>query len=114
MPSAYVVNIDTWSTFKGLFRQLRKEDVKEKFNTLTIDTISILFDLCEKYICAQHGVEAIGQIPYGGGYSALSKEFSESMRQITLMGYGLVLIAHNEIGVRKNPYTGEDEEFIRP
>lgn len=30
------------------------------------------------------------------------------------MGYGLVLIAHNEIGVRKNPYTGEDEEFIRP
>ena len=114
LPSVYSVNIDTWSTFKTILRQLKKEDVQAKYNTITIDTVTILWDLCEKYICQQNGVEAIGAIPYGGGYAQLTKEFSEAMRQITLMPYGLVLIAHSETGMRKNPRTGEDEEFVRP
>ena len=114
LPSVYSVNIDTWGTFMNVLRQLKKEEVQEKYNTITIDTITILWDLCEKYICQQNDVENIGQIPYGGGYSQLSKTFSEAMRQITLMPYGLVLIAHSENSVRKNPHTGEDEEFVRP
>ena len=114
LPSVYAVNIENWSAFKRILSQLKKEEVQEKYNTITIDTITILWDLCEKYICQQNGVEAINQIPYGGGYSQLGKEFSEAMRQITLMPYGLVFIAHSETGMRKNPYTGEDEEFVRP
>lgn len=114
LPSVYATNIDTWSTFKRILSQLKKDEVQEKFNTITIDTITILWDLCEKYICQQNGVETIGAIPYGGGYSQLSKEFAEAMRQITLMPYGLVLIAHSENGVRKNSFSGEDEEFVRP
>lgn len=114
LPSVYTVNIDTWGTFMNILRQLRKEEVQEKYNTITIDTITILWDLCEKYICQQNGVETIGQIPYGGGYAQLSKTFAEAMRQITLMPYGLVFIAHSETAVRKNPHTGEDEEFVRP
>lgn len=114
LPSVYAVNIENWSAFKRILSQLKKEEVQEKYNTVTIDTITILWDLCEKYVCQQNGVEAINQIPYGGGYSQLGKEFSEAMRQITLMPYGLVFIAHSETGMRKNSYTGEDEEFVRP
>lgn len=114
LPKAYAVKIDTWSTFKGLLKQLKKEEVQDKYNTITIDTVTILWDLCEKYICQQNAVETIGGIPYGGGYAQLTKEFSEAMRQITLMPFGLVLIAHSETGTKKNPFTGEDQEFARP
>lgn len=36
----------------------------------------------------------IGDIPYGGGYAQLSKEFENSLRKITMMRYGLLMTCH--------------------
>lgn len=58
--------IEKYSDFKLVLRQLEKPEVKAKFKTICIDTISILYDLCEQYICAQAGVQKINEIPYGG------------------------------------------------
>ena len=74
-PGAIVQKIDTWSTFKLVLRQLEKPEAKEKFSTICIDTVTIAYDLCEQFICAQNSVQKIGDIPYGQGYSSLSKEF---------------------------------------
>ena len=89
-----VQKIDTWSTFKLVLRQLEKAEAKEKFSTICIDTVSIAYDLCEQFICAQNGVQKISEIPYGGGYSQLSKEFEASLRKITMLGYGLIMTCH--------------------
>lgn len=89
-----VQKIDTWSTFKLVLRQLEKPEAKEKFSTICIDTVSIAYDLCEQFICGQAGVQKIGDIPYGGGYASLSKEFEASLRKITMMGYGLIMTCH--------------------
>ena len=93
-PGAMIQKIDTWSTFKLVLRQLEKPEVKAKFSTICIDTVAIAYDLCEQFICAQNGVQKIGDIPYGGGYAALSKEFDSSLRKITMMGYGLIMTCH--------------------
>lgn len=93
-PGAIVQKIDTWSTFKLVLRQLDKAEAKEKFSTICIDTVGIAYDLCEKFICAQAGVQKIGDIPYGGGYAQLSKEFDDALRRITMMGYGLIMTCH--------------------
>lgn len=93
-PGAMVQPIQTWSEFKLVLRQLEKPEVKEKFATICIDTIGICYELCEQHICAQAGVQKIGDIPYGGGYSALSKELETSLRKITMMGYGLLMTCH--------------------
>ena len=93
-PGAMVQKIDTWSTFKLVLRQLEKAEAKEKFSTICIDTVSIAYDLCEQFICAQNGVQKISEIPYGGGYSQLSKEFEASLRKITMLGYGLIMTCH--------------------
>ena len=66
-PGAMIQKIDTWSTFKLVLRQLEKPEAKEKFSTICIDTVAIAYDLCEQFICAQNGVQKIGDIPYGGG-----------------------------------------------
>ena len=93
-PGAMIQKIDTWSTFKLVLRQLEKPEAKAKFSTICVDTVAIAYDLCEQFICAQNGVQKIGDIPYGGGYTALSKEFDNALRKITMMGYGLIMTCH--------------------
>lgn len=93
-PGAMIQKIDTWSTFKLVLRQLEKPEAKAKFSTICVDTVAIAYDLCEQFICAQNGVQKIGDIPYGGGYAALSKEFDSALRKITMMGYGLIMTCH--------------------
>lgn len=93
-PGAMVQPIEKWADFKLALRQLEKPEVKAKFSTICIDTVGIAYDVCEKFICAQNSVQKIGDIPYGGGYAALSKEFESSLRKITMLGYGLIMTCH--------------------
>lgn len=108
----YAQPIQKWTEFKLLLRQLEQPAAKEKFDTVTIDTASIAYDLCEQFVCAQNSVQKISEIPWGQGYTQVKAEFEASLRKITMMGYGLILIAHQEI--RKETIDGNDVEFYSP
>ena len=108
----YKINITSWKDFKLAVKQLANDKVKEKFQFLGIDTVDIAFDLCEQYICSTNGVQAIGDIPYGGGWSKLKKEFSKIFRDIAMMGYGIIFISHaQEKTIKEN---GEEYSRIIP
>lgn len=107
------VDITTWSDFKQVLRQLDKPEAKQMYETIIIDTITIAWDLCEQFVCAQNSVQKIADIPWGGGYSAAKKEFESSLRKITQMGYGVVLIAHNTSRLEKAA-DGTELEIISP
>lgn len=107
------VDITTWSDFKQVLRQLDKPEAKQMYETIIIDTITIAWDLCEQFICAQNSVQKIADIPWGGGYSAAKKEFESSLRKVTQMGYGVVLIAHNTSRIEKAA-DGTELEIISP
>lgn len=85
-----------WSDFKGAVRELKDPRARELYDTVTIDTISILADLCEKYICAREGVDKINLVPYGQGWKMVAKELQDSLREITMLGFGLILICHSK------------------
>lgn len=70
LSGVYAADINKWSDFKALLKQLSKPEVKEKFDTITIDTISIAWQLCEQYICTTNGVSTISEIPWGSRTSA--------------------------------------------
>ena len=106
---AMAIDIKKWTDFKLILRQLEKPEAQEKYNTITIDTVGIAWDLCEQYICAQHGVQTIADIPWGGGYSAAKREFETCLRKITQLGYGLVVIAHVEKRIEKRADDSEVE-----
>jgi hypothetical protein len=106
---AMAVDIKRWSDFKLVLRQLEKPEAQEKYNTITIDTIGIAWDLCEQYVCAQNGVQSISDIPWGGGYSAAKREFESCLRKITQLGYGLVIIAHVDKRIEKRADDSEVE-----
>lgn len=107
------VDITKWSDFKQVLRQLEKPEAQKMYETIIIDTISIAYDYCEQFICAQNGVQKIADIPWGGGYSASKKEFESALRKITMLGYGIVLIAHSAARIEKTA-DGSEVEVIYP
>ena len=110
---AYPFDINKWSDFKMALRDLEDQRSKERFKTVIIDTVSICWEMCEKFICQQNGVQKISDIPWGAGYTACKKEFETSIRRITQLGYGVVLIAHSASRVEKTA-EGSDIEIISP
>jgi len=105
--------INSWIDFLKVLRQLKDPAVKEKYETIVIDTVDIAYDYCEQYICAQNNVDTIGDIPFGGGYTKVGKEFDSKLRSIVQQDYGLVLISHSTDKVFKDE-TGEEYNKIVP
>ena len=111
--NAFPFDINKWSDYKMALRDLADQRTKDRFKTVIIDTVSICWDMCEKFVCQQNGVQKISDIPWGAGYTACKKEFENSLRQITQLGYGVVLIAHSASRVEKTA-DGSDIEIISP
>ena len=111
--NAFPYDVNKWSDFKMALRDLEDQRSKDRFKTVIIDTVSICWEMCEKYVCQQNGVQKIGDIPWGAGYTSCKKEFETSIRRITQLGYGVVLIAHSASRVEKTA-DGSDIEIISP
>ena len=109
----YAQDINRWSDFKQVLRQLEKPEARQRYDTITIDTATIAYDMCEQYVCAQNGVQTIRDIPWGQGWGLVKKEFESCLRKITMLGYGLVLISHIE--TRKEKISDDSEiEILAP
>lgn len=94
IPGAMAQPINSWGEFKKVLKELKRPEVKEKFETVIIDTADIAYDYCTKFILSNQGVDKVSDIPFGAGYGMISKEFDECLRNIVQMDYGLVLISH--------------------
>jgi hypothetical protein len=120
IPGAMAQPINSWSEFRKVLRQLKSDEAKNRFETIIVDTADIAYDLCEKYICANAkradggvGVDAVGDIPYGKGYTLVANEFDECLRSILQMNYGLVLISHS-IDKTFKDVNGQEYQQIVP
>ena len=100
------VPILRWTDAKKVLTQLRKPQAKEMYDSIVVDTASIAWQLCEKYICQREGQESIRDIAWGQGWNMLKAEFSEFWREITLLGFGILFIAHS----KEKPTEMRDED----
>lgn len=96
-------NIAKWSDFKLVLRQLEQPKAHEFYDTVVIDTVGQAYTLCEEFICAQAGVQKLGDIPYGAGYASCKKEFESALRKITMLGFGICCICHSEVKKESGP-----------
>ena len=102
-------DINRWADFKMVLKQLERLEAQEMYDTVTIDTVGIMWEMCEQYICAQNQVTSIGDIPWGKGYSLCKREFESCLRKITMLGYGLIIIAHVDKRIEKKDDESEIE-----
>ena len=59
------VDIQKWTDFKIVLKQLEKPEARAMYDSITIDTLSIAYQMCEDFVCAQNGVQKISDIPWG-------------------------------------------------
>ena len=102
------IDINKWGDFRQVLKQLEKPEAREMYDTITIDTTTIAYEMCEQFVCSQNGVQSIRDIPWGQGWALTKKEFESCLRKITMLGYGLVLISHIEMRKEK---TADDSEI---
>ena len=95
LPGVKALPVNSWSDFLKVLRQLKDPKAKDSYETIVIDTADIAYDYCEQYICQINSVDSISQIPYGGGYTQVAKEFDAKLRSIVQLDFGLVLISHS-------------------
>lgn len=97
LPGVIAQDITTWGEMKQVVRELKKPEVKERFKSLIVDTADIAADCCQKYMCNQLGIENIGD---GGwtvnGWAKYKKEFEDTFRTLTQLGYAVVFISHDK------------------
>lgn len=53
-----------------VYRELKKEEVKSTYRAVIVDTIDVAADMCQKYICNQNSIEALGDLGYGKLFAA--------------------------------------------
>jgi hypothetical protein len=95
LPGVMAVDITSWGEMKQVVRELKKPEVKERYKSLIIDTADIAADCCQKYICNQLGIENIGDGGWtNNGWAKYKKEFEETFRSLTQLGYAVVFLSH--------------------
>lgn len=96
IPGVKAVNIDSWYTFKEAVRQLKRQEVRDEYDTVVIDTASLLAGQCVNYVNNKHGVTALGDAEWGKGWNDYKSEMSEAFNLLAQRGYGIVFIAHSK------------------
>lgn len=104
----------SWSDFKKIVTQLRKPEARDLYDSVTIDTIGHLWSMAEKFICARHNVDSLIEVPYGKAHTELKNEFESTLRQVSMLGFGILMTAHSEIRVEKSSDGESDVEIMRP
>lgn len=98
---AMAVDINSWNDMRQIYRQLKDEEIKSKFNTIVYDRADTLYDYCKEYICKTNGINDLGELPYSQGYIKARKEFNSIVKGIENLGYGMVFITHDKVDMEK-------------
>lgn len=113
LPGVIAQDVLTWGEMKQIYRELKKPEVQSVYKSIIIDTIDIAADRCKKYICQQNGIEDLGDLGYGKGWTKFKDEFNEVFRGLTQLGYAVFFIGHHK-EVTVTDSSGQDHIVIRP
>lgn len=95
IPGAMAYEVNSWTKFKEICRELKKPEVKATYKTIILDTVDVAAQYLEKYVCNQLDIENIGD----GGWATNSwvkvkREWEQTIRQIISEGYSVLFISH--------------------
>lgn len=112
LPGVIAQDVTSWSEMRQVYKELKKPEVKATFDSVVVDTIDILADMCQKYIMNQNDIDAMSQLPYGQAWVLFKNEFSEVFRGLAQLGYAVLFLGHP-----KEQLIGEGDNqtvLIRP
>ena len=114
LPGVMAQDITSWGEMKQVFRELKRPEVQAVYKAVIVDTIDVAADRCKKYICQQNGIEDLGDLGYGKGWTKFKEEFNEIFRGLTQLGYAVFFIGHHKEVTVTDPATGVERIITRP
>lgn len=96
IPGAMPQNITSWSDFKTAVQQLDREENRNRFKVIAIDTVGMLYQMCYQHMLRVMGIKDPGEKAFGMGWKSIRLEFETQLRLIPQMGYGLIMLAHSD------------------
>jgi hypothetical protein len=85
-------DIEDWRKAEVVRRALKKD---KSFKTITVDTVDILYKLCEDYTCRDLGVKDLTDVEYGKGWRECRKRFEAYLNALAVTGKGVILLSHS-------------------
>lgn len=104
MKGVHALPINSWEELKKGVQVLvkGKKTGESEYRLVIFDTVSMMYDLAEKYILRKEGakrnktLEALSDVPYGALYNLLDKEVEDVIRALQGAGYGIIFIDHDQ------------------
>ena len=95
------------------------DQMKEKFQTIVIDTAEQLVNLSELAVAKQYGVTGVGEVAQAtqnkvNGYALARANFAMEINKLTTLGYTVVFIMHEEKITKVDEVTGEEYVYVQP
>jgi hypothetical protein len=90
--------ITDWSQVVQVVNELSKQENKEKFDVIIIDTIEKLYLMAMDHVCSQLNVSYPGDkgAGFGKGWKILNEQMYRVITKIRSLGYGVVMISHTK------------------
>lgn len=109
----YGVDVDSYATLSSYVTQLENPQMREKFDTVIIDTLFLLDHCIEKSITDAYGVDLIKDaLKWNAGFKIVDKKFLSILKRLQKAGYTLCYIAHPT--TKKIKINGVEIDTLEP
>ena len=109
----YGVDVDSYATLSSYVTQLENPQMREKFDTVIIDTLFLLDHCIEKSITDAYGVDLIKDaLKWNAGFKIVDKKFLSILKRLQKAGYTLCYIAHPT--TKKVKINGVEIDTLEP
>ncbi|MGL4850893.1 MAG: AAA family ATPase [Clostridium sp.] len=114
---ANVLRINSWSDYLNVMSQLQMPQIKEKFDTIIIDTLDNLAVMCEQFTTAKWNENTLGELTtiYGKDWADVKRFWRDGIQMIPKLGYNFAFAGHSSthtLRVPINQLTKEAAESI--
>lgn len=74
------IDLTSWGDFLQSVKAIRDES--HDFRTVVVDTVDLLFMLCEKSVCEDLGIEHVSEAQWGKGWDVMKARWTDGIHQL--------------------------------
>lgn len=103
IPNIYAVAVPDYITLTQYVDQLDTDEIREKFDTIIIDTVTRIGEIIEAFILSKYGKDSLGDCkPLGGAYPYINLYYNRLFDRLKKRGYNFIYICHATVGEIKD------------
>lgn len=111
LDGAMVQYISTWGEFKQVLSQLKRKEVQEMYDAVSIDTVENLYRYASKFTASQFDEFSVGDgdVGYGRDHTRLSEVWFRGLKELESLPYTNIFVSHSTEKIVKMPYIDSNE-----